>query len=83
MINFVSRKKKLYWNDFNENFFRKPYTEEAELLMPNALHDIVPVIQSEVQTAQAGGSPLLTGEEEEFSPSFEAYELSNNSSFLI
>jgi len=46
--------------------------------MPNALHDIVPVIQSEVQTAQAGGSPLLAGEEEEFSPSFEAYELSNN-----
>jgi len=46
--------------------------------MPNALHDIVPVIQSEVQTAHEGGSPLQTGEEEEFSPSFEAYELSNS-----
>jgi len=68
----TEEKKKVYWNDFNEYFFRKPYTDEAELLMPNATHDIVPIIESEVQQA---ASPLLMGEEDEFSNAYEAHEL--------
>ena len=41
--------------------------------MPNATHDIIPVIESEVQES----SPLLIGEEDEFSNVYEAHELSN------
>ncbi len=66
-------KKKVYWNDLNENYFRKPYMDEAELLFPSDSIDIHAAILSQMKERAHSVSEQ---EEDYFYPTFECNDLS-------
>lgn len=74
LVNIIFfRKKKLFWNEVNEIYFRKPYTDEAELLVFSEIRDINTAVQAELNNIEV---PLAEEDKEAFQPEFDIPELS-------